>query len=214
MRVFVHGAGRVGRDAWPAVPQGDAVFLDLSAASVAEKIEAVVETVQPSDTVVAHSLGAVPVALALRQGLIAPRRVVLLEPALYDIARGDASIEKHIAVMTAARSRAERGDLFGYWSLVRPVMFGGPAEVTEWAEEQDLATRFASIESPWGYALDGSEVVAAPTFVVTGGWNPEYEAIAHVLATHGAHHVHLKGCRHRPQDHPDFLTRLSEWESD
>lgn len=56
MRVLVHGAGRAGHDAWPGMPDGDAVFLDLTAAAaMREKVSAVARAVNMPDTVVAHS---------------------------------------------------------------------------------------------------------------------------------------------------------------
>jgi hypothetical protein len=80
VRLFVHGAGRAGRAAWPAVPDGDAVFLDLTGMSaMRERVLAIAEAARTSDTVIAHSAGAVPVALAAAEGLISPRLLVLLE---------------------------------------------------------------------------------------------------------------------------------------
>lgn len=72
---------------------------------------------------VAHSLGAVPAAMAYGAGAISASHVVLLEPALYDVARGDGSIERHIGPVTEARQRAAQGDLYGYWQIVGPLMF-------------------------------------------------------------------------------------------
>ncbi len=74
--------------------------------------------------VIAHSLGAVPAALAYRAGDISASHMVLLEPALYDIARGEDAIERHVISMIEAREHAGRGDLFAYWQIVGPLMFG------------------------------------------------------------------------------------------
>lgn len=205
MKVFVHGSGRTGRDAWPSVGATGSVFLDLGAAeSLPAKVRAIASATADGDTVVAHSSGAVAVVLALQAGRIAPARLVLVEPALYDVARGAAPIESHIGAMTAARGRAAAGDLFGFWAIVRPLMFGGPVDEDLWDGEQELAERFASVDPPWGHGLEATDLATTPTLVVTGAWNEEYEAIAAALARHGARHVHLGGHRHRPQDHPDF----------
>ena len=204
MRFYVHGAGRAGREAWPAQSDHAAVFADHSAATTApDKAALLREQCPPGDVVLfAHSLGAVPAALGLDATSLS--HVVLLEPALYDVARGHGAVEAHISAMTTARQHADAGDLFGYWQVVAPLMFGRPASKKAWEEDEQLATRFAAVGPPWGQGIDATVFGAVPTLVVTGGWNDEYEAIAERLAEAGASHVHLAGHRHRPQDHPGF----------
>lgn len=161
--------------------------------------------------VFAHSAGAVPVFLALQARQIAPRALVLSEPGLYDVARGAPAVEDHIDAMTRARVLASSGDLFGYWSIVRPLMFGGPAERSRWDEEREVAARFEAKQPPWGFDVAGSAITQVPTLVVTGGWNAEYEAIAGVLVAEGASHIQLPGNNHRPQDHPAFADTVDEF---
>jgi pimeloyl-ACP methyl ester carboxylesterase len=159
----------------------------------------------PGDVVVvAHSLGAVAVALAFAAGDVPASHVVLLEPALYDIARGHHAVEGHIGAITDARDRAARDDLFGYWEIVGPLMFGRHASRETWAVDREVSAHLASLEPPWGHGIDASVFADVPTLVVTGGWNDEYEAIASRLANEGAEHVRLPGTGHRPQDHPGF----------
>ncbi|CAN5132392.1 MAG: alpha/beta hydrolase [Nocardioides sp.] len=160
---------------------------------------------------IAHSLGAVPAALAYQAGDIGASHVVLLEPALYDIARGEDAVERHIEPMTEARERANAGDLFGYWQIVGPLMFGREASHESWQEDRELAQRFADIDPPWGHGIDHSVFAEVPTLVVTGGWNHEYEAIAERLAVEGAARVQLTGAKHRPQDHPGFESALAKF---
>lgn len=209
----MHGAGRAGREAWPEQPDAGAVFADHSACSrMLGKADVVGEQCPDGDVVVvAHSLGAVPTALAHRAGDISASHMVLLEPALYDIARGEDAVERHIVPMTQARERAGQGDLFGYWQIVGPLMFGREATRDSWEEDQDLARRFAEMDPPWGYAIEASVFAGIPTMVVTGTWNDEYEAIAERLVRAGATHVSLSGAEHRPQDHPGFEPALSEF---
>lgn len=138
-------------------------------------------------------------------------RLVLIEPALYDLARGDAAIENHIETMRTARDLADSGDLFGSWAIVKPVMFGSPAERADWERERGHAEWFAGIELPWGHGLS-TRMLAIPTLVVTGGWNAEYEAIASELVAAGATHRQLVGFTHRPHDHPDFERLVVEFE--
>ncbi|QSR30109.1 hypothetical protein CFI00_06185 [Nocardioides sp. S5] len=213
MRFYVHGAGRAGREAWPAQSDDGAVFADHSAATTAsDKARLLREQCPPRDVVlVAHSLGAVPAALGLDVPSLS--HVVLLEPALYDVARGVVAVEEHIAAMTAARKAADAGDLFGYWQVVAPLMFGRPATDEAWEEDEPLAARFAAVERPWGHGIDATVFGAVPALVVTGAWNDEYEAIGERLAVAGASHVHLTGHRHRPQDHPGFEGLVADFVS-
>jgi alpha-beta hydrolase superfamily lysophospholipase len=159
--------------------------------------------------VVAHSLGAVPVALACAAGDLPVSHVVLLEPALYDVARGHDAVEAHVGPMTEAHGRARRGDLYGFWQVVAPMMFGREATREAWSEDEELAQRFAAMDPPWGHGIDASVFADVPTLVVTGAWNDEYEAIAERLTAAGAAHVRVPGARHRPQDHPGFEPALA-----
>jgi hypothetical protein len=168
-------------------------------------------TTQPGSVVVAHSAGAVPVFLAVQSHTLSPSALVLVEPGLYDIARGDDAIEHHIELVTQARTLSSQGDLFGYWSIVRPLMFGGDAEPARWEAERAVAARFEAKQPPWGYPVDASAIDDIPTLVITGEWNGEYEAIAAALEKHGAVHRHLRGNTHRPQDHPDFDTTVDDF---
>jgi len=205
MRVYLHGSGRSGRDAWPSAPAADAAFADVAAMDGNDAKIAELSRITPQGAVLfAHSAGAVPAVLAIDRKAVSVEALVLLEPALYDVARGMPAIEQHIDAITHARTLADAGDLYGFWREVRPVMFGGPAEQEKWAVEEALAARFASVELPWGHAVTPDMIEGVRTLVITGGWNAEYEAIADVLVTHAATHQQLVGNEHRPQDHPDF----------
>lgn len=178
-------------------------------APVPRKMDLIMQQCPDEDVVVvAHSIGAVPVAPACAAGALAASHVVLIEPALYDVARGHHAIERHVSAMNEARERAGMGDLFGFWQIVAPLMFGGPATSDGWQDDEPVAQRFADIEPPWGHGIRASVFDGVPTLVVTGDWNLEYEAIAAVLDTAGARHVHLRGAKHRPQDHSDFESVL------
>lgn len=136
----------------------------------------------------------------------------VVEPALYDIARGDAPIERHIAVVTEARSRAAEDDLYGFWALFRPLMFGGTLDREAWPDERAVAEHWATANLPWGHGIRECSLTGVPTLVVTGGWNEEYELIARRLVDVGAAHRVLPGFAHRPQDHPDFPAAVTTFE--
>lgn len=215
MRVYVHGAGRSGREAWPHATVEGAIFADLVGASMLRsKVDLLADIVPGGATVIAHSWGAVPTVITIAERRIRVGKLVLLEPALYDIARGEPAIERHIAEMEEARSYANDGKLFEYWSIVRPMMFGGRANRDSWDSDRKTAEWFAEIEPPWGHGVTAEMVQGVPTLVITGGWNEEYEAIAGALTKAGATHRQLHGNKHRPQDHADFESVLAQFEVD
>lgn len=214
VRLFVHGAGRAGAEAWPYQRKESALFVTFPpGATFADKVDLLADvTPQEVSTLVAHSAGAVPAVLAVGTGRIRVDRLVLVEPALYDIARGVEAIEVHIGQVTGARTLAEGGDLFGYWKIVRPLMFGGPADESLWDSEQTRARQFFAMGVPWGSEVTADMIDSTPTLVVTGAWNDEYEAIARVLVGHGGAHIQIEGARHRPQDLPAFESVVREFE--
>src|SRR5690606_36629819 len=122
----------------------------------------------PDAIVFAHSIGAVPTVLAANRTPVAG--LVLVEPALYDIVRGDAVIEGHIGIVTEAHTRAAIGDLRGFWAILRPLMLGGAFDEDRWDAEQPLAQRWASSNTPWGHVVRPDAIESVPTLVITGGW--------------------------------------------
>ena len=206
MRLYIHGSGRTGRTAWPQQGSDNAIFTEFRpGASFQEQLENLADLAphEPVD-VLAHSLGAVPAVLALNRGVIQARRLILLEPALFDLARGNQHVEKHISTVHRAHERNAAGDLYGFWEIIRPVFFGSRPNPEEWEKEQSAAQHFVDIPLPWELGIQQEMIPASSTTVVTGNWNPEYEAIAAALSSHGARHIHVSGNAHRPQDHEHF----------
>lgn len=203
-RVHVHGAGRRGADAWPSAREKTDEFVSFPPASaISEQADLLVQDFGSEPVILyAHSIGAVPVALAAARMQVAG--LVLVEPALYDIARGAESIERHIGIVTEARAQADAGDLRAFWAILRPLMFGGPFDPDTWERERAVAEHWAKTNLPWGHGVRDRLLNGIPTLVVTGGWNDEYERIAQVLAGGGAQHVVLIGAQHRPMDLPAF----------
>ncbi|WP_194764116.1 alpha/beta hydrolase [Microbacterium sp. UFMG61] len=212
-RVFVHGSGRRGIEAWPEKDASAGEFLGLTQGlSIADQVSALRSRCERRRVIVfAHSIGAIPAVIAARDLDLAA--LVLIEPALYDIARGDAAVERHIGIVTEARSVAEAGDLPGFWAIMRPLMFGGHFDGALWDEERALAARWACTNLPWGHGARAQMVDGIPTLVVTGGWNDEYEQIARVLRDRGARHEIVPGHGHRPQDSSRFTDVVGAFES-
>jgi len=215
-RLFVHGAGRSGRDAWLEIVDDSGIFCAYDVtAPLAEQVDALAEQAAAAtiSTVVAHSWGGVPTVTALAQGRITAERLVLIEPALYDLARGHPAVEAHIELITRARDRSAAGDIRGYWGIVKPVIFGAEATDESWPADEAHARRFAALPTPWGHGLEGLASGLPPTLVITGDWLAEYEAIASSLVARGATHRVLAGARHRPHDLDGFAALVDEFET-
>lgn len=212
-RVHVHGAGRRGADAWPNAHPDAGDFVSFPpVSSVSEQADLLVQAFGTTPVIVyAHSIGAVPVVLAAER--MQPAGLVLVEPALYDIARGEACIERHIGIVTEARAQADAGDLKAFWAILRPVMFGGPLEPDDWETERPVAERWATTNLPWGHGVRPGMLRGIPALVVTGGWNDEYERVAQVLVDGGAEHAVLAGAQHRPMDLPSFAATARAFEA-
>lgn len=213
-RVFVHGGGRRGRDAWPHsdATAGDFVSFETGS-SIQDQVESLIDDYQDTRVLLhAHSLGAVSAVLATASGRVDVAGLVLVEPALYDIARGEAAIERHIAIVTEARTQADAGNLRGFWAIFRPLMFGEAYDPELWDAEGAVAERWAASNVPWGHGIRSEMITGIRTLVVTGGWNDEYETIAGQLTQYGARHLALEGATHRPQDLAGFASAADEFE--
>ncbi|HWV49042.1 MAG TPA: alpha/beta fold hydrolase [Microbacterium sp.] len=208
-RLHIHGGGRQGESAWPSQTDAGGEFLSFGAAPIDEQVR-LLEARPVGALVFAHSIGGVPAVLAA--GAMHPAGLVLVEPALYDIARGHPAVERHIGIVTEARAQADAGNLRGFWAILRPLMFSGPFDEARWADEQPVAERWALTNLPWGHGVREDLIDGIPTLVVTGGWNDEYEVIASVLSRQGARHVVLAGAQHRPQDVEGFAEVVAEFE--
>jgi hypothetical protein len=209
-RLFLHGAGRRGHAAWPGLPESCGTFFAFAeGATIDQQTRALRD--HRDAIVFAHSIGAVPAALAARA--MSARGLVLVEPALYDIVRGESAIERHIGIVTEARAQADAGNLSGFWAILRPLMFGGSFDPAAWAQEKPLAQRWAEANLPWGHGVRTTMLEEIPTLVVTGGWNAEYELIAaRLVEAVGAEHHVRPGTAHRPQDDPGFLPLVELFE--
>jgi pimeloyl-ACP methyl ester carboxylesterase len=220
--VFVHGAGRSGREAWAeqqaAFP--DAEYLTLSGfgdgeppvPDVDEWVRQVREAVGEGAHVVAHSYGSVPAVAASASGSVLS--LVLFEPALYSLARGAEHVEDHVARMSPVIAEAPRLTAAEYhlrWSSAIGVP--DPKAPTSDAGLR-MAERLRLLPAPWQIPTPTEVFVRVPTLVVTGGWNEEYEEIASALVGLGATHRRLTGFGHRVPDHPEAGSLIREWTED
>jgi hypothetical protein len=215
--VFVHGSGRVGREAWPlqAATHPDANFVvlpgfgphDDPVPGIDAAVDRIRSAVGDSAVVVASSFGAIPAArLATEHPAVTG--LVLAEPALYAIARGESAVEGLIARMEPVYARGKSGPIGEFWSEAMTTLTGQPTPIPTNPADLDRASRFFAHGAPWDHEIDASALARIPVLVITGGWNQEYEEIAAVLAQHGAERRLLEGHGHRVADHPDFSRAL------
>ena len=218
--VFVHGAGRAGRACWPeqqdafpsaAYPILSGFWDDEPARPDIQAWAAQIrEACGDGAHVIAHSYGALP-AVEAATGPGTVRSLILMEPALYSLARGAEHVEDHIARMSPVMAAApHRGAAEYHVEWLRALGVPDPVRPTT-PEELRMAWRTRLLIPPWDIATPAATIAHVPTLVVTGGWNEEYEEIASALVRAGATHRQLTGFGHRVPDHPDANSIIWEW---
>ena len=208
--VFVHGSGRSGRDCWPGQVNvfPDASYLVMPghgeepprATDMTECVSRVLAACGHAAVVVAHSFGAIAAVLAAEQ---APRRIrglVLLEPALYSLARGRDAVDAHVVKMTPVFERAAGQEPGDFWAAFMSALTGAPGRVPGAEPGRSVAERLRLQRPPWEFEISPRVFEAVPALVITGDWNREYEEIAEALEALGARHEVVRGRGHRVQD--------------
>jgi pimeloyl-ACP methyl ester carboxylesterase len=209
--VFIHGAGRSGRPAWPtqaAAAPADWVFLDRHPDGDNPRRDAD-RTRQAlngeAGHLVAASYGANAAMLAACQDPDTALSIILFEPACFDVARGEPAVEAHIAAMAPVYAAADDPAVSDMeFSQRFAAAMGTPAPALPPDVLHARVARLRMLPPPWGHGIG---LVATSTLVVTGGWNDLYEQVATALVRHGARHVICRGRGHRPQD-ADASNRL------
>lgn len=219
--VFVHGAGRAGRVNWPEQQDAfpSASYLTLSGFGDDEPAkpdfeawtDQILEACGDGAHLIAHSYGGIP---AVQADAAAPDRVrslILMEPALYSLARGTKHVEDHIARMSPVMAAAPYlGAVEYYVEWLRALGVPDPVKPAT-PEELRRAERTRLLTPPWEITTPASAIAEVPTLVITGGWNEEYEEIASALVLAGATHRKLTGFGHRVLDHPEANALIREW---
>ncbi|MCC2322311.1 alpha/beta fold hydrolase [Cellulomonas xiejunii] len=216
--VFVHGSGRAGAASWPQQAEAaEPGWLFLTREGVADDAARdagrLLEWLRArgGGHVVAHSYGANAAVLAAQTepGLV--RSLALLEPACFDLARGNPAVEEHIAAMAPAFEVAADPSVSAR-EFSRVFAKGMGMEPPDVPEEELFArvSRLRALRPPWGVGLRVEQSLPVGTLVVTGGWSPLYEQTAAALVARGARHVTLEGHGHRVQDDPQALDVLRD----
>ena len=159
---------------------------------------------------IGHSWGGAEALLAAARRPAAVRSLVLIEPALTAIVAADPALRDNPAVVAGDRMRARllmTATTPGQYGASFARMLGsapaGSAEtnvaITAMTSDPALATRTGCallegrIPSPAVFQQAIATIASAhvPVLIITGGWNPGFDAAADVLArlTHGRHVV-------------------------
>lgn len=217
--VFVHGAGRSGRDAWPgqqlAFPEAEYLTLsgfgddEPSVPDIGDWAKHIIEASGDGAHVIAHSYGAIAAVVAAKSGSVLS--LTLFEPALYSLARGAGHVEDHVARMSPVIAEAPRLTAAEYY-LKWSTAIGAPNPKAP-ASDADLrmAERLRLLPAPWDIQAPSEVFGQVPALVITGGWNEEYEEMASALVRLGATHRRLTGFGHRVPDHPEANLLIREW---
>ncbi|MCH1882794.1 alpha/beta hydrolase [Agrococcus sp. ARC_14] len=213
--VFAHGTGAVGADAFPQQAAGfpDAEFPVLpgygddepAVGDVAVAAQSLALQSADAHGIVGYSYGGVVAAMAACMEL--PAALVLIEPALFQLARdrpATAALIERLEPIYLDPTLTD--DAFGR-SFLRELRGEDPGELAT-ADALRWSRRTRLHGAPWRHPIDPECLAETPTLVLTGGWNAEYEEVAAALAALGAQHEVLAGHGHRVIDHPDASARI------
>lgn len=216
--VFAHGSGDVGPDAFPqqvaAFP--DAEFPVLAGygddrptvCDVAASAQSLALRAADADGLVGYSFGAVSAAMAV--GMEPPAALVLIEPALFQLARERPATSWLIDRLEPIYLDASLDDetfgrrLLGALRGEDPGPLLAP-EALRWSRRTRLHG------APWRHPVDADCLAETRMLVLTGGWKDEYEEVAAALVELGAEHEVLAGHDHRVVDHPACSDRIREF---
>lgn len=221
----MYGAGDGGPGGWPvqAAASPEATFLDRLAPTDADPVpfdeperdaRRIVEALDGSGHLVAHSGGAVAALLAAAQAPGAVRSLTLFEPACLGLARGRPAVDEMVAAMAAVFDRSADpeladGEFTHHFLLAMGVPGTDPAD----PEYAAVGARLRRSTPPWEPPLELAAVSRVRTLVVTGGWSAAFDEVAEVLVGAGARRVVVPGTGHGPQFHPDGQAAMAEFQA-
>lgn len=214
--VFVHGMDGYGAAAWPAqhllAGNYDCLFLKRTGFDAVESPKAtdfaadadiIIDALGDGGHVVAHAQGAVGAMMAAVQRPELIKSLILIEPLLLSLT---AELPATAAYSVRVEQLMERADelsdaaFLAEFNTLMAVKGSGNHEPGNHEPVLRRAAR-ARLQTP-SSAAPLHIIAGVSTTVITGGWEPLYEEVAHYLATTGARHIiHRSG--HRPQDTVD-----------
>lgn len=213
--VFAHGSGHVGPDAFPQQAEAfpDALFPVLpgyggdapAVGDVAAAAQLLALQAADADGLVGYSYGGVSAALAAC--MEQPAALVLIEPALFQLAREQPASAALIARLEPLYLDASLTDERFGRGFLGELQGEDPGPLAT-AEALSWSRRTRLHGAPWRHPVDPDCIAETRTLVLSGGWNDEYEEVAAALVGLGAEHAVLAGHGHRVIDHPECSERI------
>jgi pimeloyl-ACP methyl ester carboxylesterase len=215
--VFMHGAGKSGRSAWPVQAQAgsaDWVFMDRASGVDLPESDAtrIVAALGSAANVVGASYGGLAAMLAAEAAEGRIRALVLCEPACFSLARGRPAVEAHVSAMAPVFARADdpRVTHLQLSQLFAKAM-GTPVPDLPPDVLNATVSRLRETIPPWEVTVSELLPQQIPTLVLTGNSEPMYLEVAQALASLGAEHIPVPGAGHRPQDHPGGIEAMQQF---
>lgn len=153
---------------------------------------------------VGHSFGGCVALAAATAAPASVRSLTLIEPAMQMLASGDprgqAFLKEMMGIYGASSSAAELAVNFARLVNIPPEIRGGSSQVELERMGQALRQLKLPDRDTLKNGLASIKQAGIPLLVVTGGWNPAFEAAAEVAAElGGGRHVVIKSEHHFPQ---------------
>lgn len=214
--LFLHGAGRAGRAAWPHqhALEGERPCLWLPRVAPGDPPDRVValarDLVDRPAHVVAHSYGGLAALRLAERHPALVRSLTLVELAALALSADAPHTRAHVATMGPVLARADdpATDDREFSRLFAAAM-GVPVPDLPPDELASVTRQLRATAPPWTQAVDASVPWRVPTLVVVGGLGTMYDEVSAVLAAHGAERAVLDGAGRRPHDDERFAGLLS-----
>ena len=193
------GHGRSPALGWPDDAEADAQW--------------VVELLEDGAHLVGHSFGGCVALAAAAKRPAAVRSLTVIEPAMHKIATNDPRVRRFVlsvlVAMLFSTSAARRAKRFMKLVGVPPEL-RGPSEPEELKRlGQGLARGRIPSKATLQNELGEIKRAGIPLLVVTGGWNPAFEATADIVAeTGGGRRAVIKSEHHFPQGVSDEFNQI------
>lgn len=209
--LFVHGAGKAGRAAWPAQHglerERACVWLPrVAAGDPPDRMVALASSLldRPAH-VVAHSYGGLTALRLAEQHPDLVRSLTLVEPAALALSLNALHTRTHVDAMRPVFARAadDATDDREFSRLFAEAV-GRPAPDVTDEVLTALVGQLRATLPPWSVPVDATVVARTPTLVFLGSLDTMYGEVSEALVVRGADRAVLEGTGHRPHDDERF----------
>jgi pimeloyl-ACP methyl ester carboxylesterase len=164
--------------------------------------------VRPGDHLVGHSYGGVVALFAAGARSAELASLTVIEPPSFGVARGDPAADAFVAKLAPLFEPGRPEDPADFLELFSTHVLGRPNVPRPLSPEIEQGVRTLMVERPPWEAeppLDELRRAGLPALVVSGGWNPAFEAVCDALRDGlGAQRAVVPGARHAAQRAPGF----------